>query len=190
MWDCPRADVILNECQYQVIAVDMMATAMDYKERANMLMDYMEALIEIYPALEAIQFQTSGKMFTREQIANHQIPRDDRFIYFAVNVRFFNIEASNDKIVDTLGMNILGLPDLQYHFHDMDPNVVVNHAYNIASYIFENDNPIKDNDSIDGIENGRISMNVEWKCRYEQSLIQPIREVIDIYMNDNASGKR
>ena len=44
-------------------------------------------------------------------------------------------------LIDTLGMNTLFLPDLQYHFHDMDPNWVVNHAYNVASYILEHDNP-------------------------------------------------
>lgn len=190
MWDCKNSEQILNECKYQVVAVDMMTFIMDYKQRAEMLMDYMEALVKIYPSIEAIQFQTSGKMFTRNQILNHQIPKEKRFIYFAVNARFFHIQNSNDMIVDTLGMNILGLPDLQYHFHDMNPNFVVNHAYNIAGYIFDNYNPIKDNDSIVANENGKISMNVEWKCHYEQSLIQPIREVIDIYMGENASGKR
>lgn len=190
MWDCPNSQVILDDCKYQIVAVDMMANGMEYRQRADMLMDYMEALVEMYPTAEAIQFQTSGKMFTREQILNKQIPKEDRFIYFAVNVRFFNIQNSSDKIVDTLGMNILGLPDLQYHFHDLDPNAVVNHAYNIASYIFENENPIKQGDLIDGVEDGKISMNVQWKCHYEQSLIQPVREVVDIYMNEYAAGKR
>ncbi len=36
-------------------------------------------------------------------------------------------------MVDTLGMSVLSLPDLQYHFHGMDPNAVVNHAYNMLS---------------------------------------------------------
>lgn len=190
MWDCPDSQEILEKCKYQVVAVDMMGNGLNYKQRAEMLMDYMEALLEIYPTLEAIQFQTSGKMFSKKQLLNCQIPREDRFIYYAVNVRFFNIQNTNDKIVDTLGMSILGLPDLQYHFHDLDINEVVNHAYNTASYIFENANSIKDGDSIDGLENGRISMNVKWKCQYELSLIQPSREVIDIYTNEYAAGNR
>lgn len=190
MWDCKNKDKILSECGYQVIAVDMFAFEMDYKKRAEMLMDYMEALIELYPSCEAIQFLPSGKMFAREQIINHNVPKEDRFIHFAVNVRFFNIQNSEDKIIDTLGMNLLGLPDLQYHFHNVDPNYIVNHAYNIASYIFDNNNPIKDNDTIDGIKDGKISMDVQWKCHYENSIIEPKRPVIDIYMNENASGKR
>ena len=93
-------------------------------------------------------------------------------------------------MVDTLGMGTLYLPDIQYHFHGMDPNWVVQHAYNIADYILSNDNPIKPGDSIDGIVNGRITQEVMWRCQYENALIQPMREVIDIYMNEYASGNR
>ena len=43
-------------------------------------------------------------------------------------------------LVDTLGMSLLFLPDLQYHFRGLDPNLMVNHAYNTASYLLINDN--------------------------------------------------
>lgn len=191
MWDCQEdRERILSECQYQVIATDMMAAGLNYRERAVMLMDYLEALIELYPTCEAVYFFTSGKMFTAERIRNHNIPRDRRFLYFAVNVRFFNIQGTEDKMVDTLGMSTLFLPDLQYHFHGMNPDWVVNHAYNMLSYIYDNENPIKDNDSIDGIEDGNMSRDIMWKCHYEDALIQPARGVIDIYMNEYAAGNR
>ena len=87
-------------------------------------------------------------------------------------------------------MNILGLPDLQYHFHDFNPNYIVNHAYDTAYYIFENNNPIKNGETVDGISEGEFDRNIQWECHYEQSLIQPVREVIDICMNEYAGGKR
>ena len=46
-------------------------------------------------------------------------------------------------LVDTVGMSTLFLPDLQYHFHSMDPNWVVNHAYNVASYILATTTPLR-----------------------------------------------
>lgn len=191
MWDCENSEEILEECKYYVVATDMMAGAMEnYKDRADMLMDYIEALMEIYPQCEAVIFRNSMKMFKREDIINHNIPREHRFIYFAVNVRFFNIEGTDDMLVDSLGMSTLYLPDVQYHFHDMDPNWVVNHAYNILSYIYDNDAPIKSGDTIDGVADGRINLDVQWKCQYEESIIQPAREVLDINMNEYASGMR
>ena len=67
-------------------------------------MDFMEALVELYPDCVAVQFQNSGKMFTREKIVNHQIPHDKRFIYFAVNVRFLTYKERLIVWVDTIGM--------------------------------------------------------------------------------------
>ena len=72
----------------------------------------------------------------------------------------------------------------------MDPNEVVNHAYNVLSYIYDNNNLIKNGDHIDGLVDGKMSQDVQWNVRYENSLIQPIREMIDINMREYAAGNR
>lgn len=191
MWDCiDDRDRILDESKYVVFATDMMAAVLESKERATLDMDFLEALVEMYPTCEAVLIHNAGKLILADAIRNHKLTGTQRFIKFAVNARFFNIQGTEDMMVDTLGMSTLFLPDIQYHFHGMDPNWVVEHAYNIADYILSADNPIKPGDSIDGIENGRFSPNIRWKCRYENALIQPVREVIDINMNEYASGKR
>lgn len=92
-------------------------------------------------------------------------------------------------LIDTVGMNTLFLPDLQYHFHDMDPNWVVNHAYNVASYILEHDNPIQDGETIDGVVDGQLNQEIQWKCQYEEALIQPPRGVLNIHMGKYAAGQ-
>ena len=189
-WDCPDAEQILDSCKYQVIANDMLTAVLDYKQRAELIVRFVEALMELFPTCRAVIFDNSKKMITRDTIINCTIPEESRFIYYAVNVRFFNIQGKEDKMVDTIGMSTLFLPDLQYHFHGMDPNYVVNHAYNFLSYIYDSNNPIKPGDSIDGIKDGQISMDVQWTTRYEESLIQPVREVIDINMGEFAAGTR
>ncbi len=191
MWDCPESREILSRCKYHVIAVDMLGGAIpDYKDRADMLMDFMEALVELYPECEAVLFQNSGKLFARDKIVNHRIPREDRFVYFAVNVRFFNIQGTQDVLIDSLGMGTLYLPDVQYHFHGMNPNWVVNHAYNVLSYIYENNAPIASGETIDGIADGQMEPGIRWRCQYEDALIQPARMVMDICMNEYAAGSR
>ncbi len=42
-------------------------------------------------------------------------------------------------MVDSVGMSTLFLPDVQYHFHGMNPDDVVIHAYNMLYFILEND---------------------------------------------------
>ncbi len=190
IWDCKDGREILDACRYHVIANDMLAGALEYSERAGMLVDYIEALAELFPSCKAFVFDNSMKMYTRDAILNCTVPKTSRFLYYAVNVRFFTIEGTEDMMVDTIGMNTLFMPDLQYHFHGVDPNAVVNHAYNMLSYMFDRANPIKSGDHIDGIRDGKINPEVQWTVRYEDSLIQPLREVIDIDMGEFASGTR
>lgn len=191
MWDCQEdRERIFRECRYQVVAVDMLAAALPALERANLDADFVEALAELYPTCEAFYFQNCGKLLLAEDVRSHQIEGSDRFIRFGVNVRFFNIEGTDDMLIDTVGMSTLFLPDLQYHFHGMDPNWIVNHAYNLSSYILANDNPIEDEETVDGIEDGQMSQKVQWKCQYEDALIQPPRAVLDINMGAYASGGR
>ena len=191
MWDCmEQRDEILQECNYCICANDMLAAGLSAQKRADLDMNFLEALLELYPDCEAIYFQSSGKLLTVNQIKENLMPKEERFIHFGVNVRFFNIEGSNDMVVDTVGMSVLFLPDMQYHFHSLDPNWIVGHTYSLASYLFHNDNPIKNGDTIDGIQNGKFDPLIQWKCHYEESLIQPQREVIDVCTNEYAAGNR
>lgn len=191
MWDCKEdRDRILTECRYQVMATEMLADHMAYRDLADLRMDYLEALVEMFPECEAVYFQTSGKLFTAAAVRSHKIPRENRFLYFAVNVRSFNIEGTKDTLVDTFGMSALNLPDLQYHFQGLETNLVVNHAYNMLTYMYDKDNPIEDGETIDGMKDGTIDKEVQWKCHYTESLIQPSRKVIDINMNEYASKGR
>ena len=191
MWNCMSdRDQILSECKYQVFANDMLGGGLPARKRANMLMDYLEALVELYPQCEAVYNANSGKLIKADDIRKKEITGIDRFIRYAVNVRFFNVQGTEDSVVDTLGLSLLYIEDLQYHFHDMDPNWVVGHAYTLASYLLNDDNPMKDGDTVDGIRNGMIVQDIQWKCQYEDALIQPARVVIDVCMGEHAAGNR
>ncbi len=194
LWDCPNGREILENCKYFMATVDFLGSAMtDMKARGRLLMDLMEAMFELYPSCKAVYFPISGKMFSREAVVGDNIPKEDRFIKYAINVRFFNIEGSDEYIVDTTGMSSVFMPDLQYHFNkNIDPNMVVNHAYNLLSYIYEHNNPIEPDQTVSGIDvrTGQMEGSIQWKCQYEQALIQPMRTVIDINMTGFAAGGR
>ncbi|MCI8360823.1 MAG: DUF4261 domain-containing protein [Clostridiales bacterium] len=191
MWDCmDDRERILRECRYQVVATDMLAAALPALERAELDMNFLAALAELYPACEAFYFPSCGKLFLAGEVRECQIPGPDRFIRFGVNARFFRVQDTEDMMVDTVGMSTLFLPDLQYHFRGMEPDWVVNHAYSLASYILQNDTPIESDETVDGIVAGEMSRQVQWKCQYEEALIQPPREVLDIHMGEYAAGLR
>ena len=191
MWDCPDHDKILEECKYSITAVDMLAGGLSSQDRAELEMDYLSALLELFPGCKAVLFVNSGKLFKADDIRSRSLPDGSMFTYFAVNIRFFKVQDTDDMLVDTLGMDTVFLPDLQYHFHGADPNHVVRHAYNLLCYILDNNCPIEDDDTVDGFDsNGKLSPSIQWRCCYGQSLVEPSREVIDIHMGELASGDR
>lgn len=189
-WDTPDGNELLDSCHYQIMIFDFMSAGLPYKERCDLLMDWLETALSLFTDCTAVYIESSGKLFSADQIRDHQIPRKDRFLYFCVNVRFFTIQGTKDSIVDTLGLYAIDLPDVQYHFHGLDPNHVVSHAYNAASYIYDNNAPIKNGETIDGLYQGVLSQRIQWPCQYEDALIQPVRCVMDICPNEYAAGGR
>ena len=192
MWDCLEdRDRILSECKYCVFANDILTGALDPLERADFDMDYLEALVELFPTCEAVYSLNTGKLILADTVRNKEFTGLDRFIHYIVNARFFNISGTSDSVVDTLGMSLLYIEDMQYHFHDMDPNWVVGHAYTIASYVLATRRSVKDGDTVDGVaDNGNLDQSIQWKCRFEDALIQPSRPVMDVHMGQYAAGGR
>ncbi len=189
-WDVLDGEKLLDSCRYKVMIFDRMAMGLPYKERCRLLMDWLETAVALFADCTAVYFPTSGKLLDADQVRRHEIPKEDRFLKLCVNIRYFTIQNSKDEIVDTLGLYAIGLPDVQYHYHGLDPNLVVGHAYTTASYLYQNNAPIKNGETIDGLLNGALSQRVQWRCQYEDALIQPMRVVMDICPGRYAAGDR
>lgn len=188
-WDF--RDGSIDDFKYCVDAFAMLGAGLPYKEQAELFLAQVDAALKCYPECEAIFVIHSGKLTTPADFEHcKQFALPERFIRLAVNARFFNIQDTDDMIVDTLGFFAFGGADVQLHFHGLDPNHAVEYVYNIASYQFANDFPVKTGDTIDGIENGIIVQHIQWETRYEDSLIQPVRPVLDINCGEFASGRR
>lgn len=191
LWNVQNSGELLSECSHRLMISDFMASGLPYKERCELLMGWLDTAMDLFPDCRAVWIPTAGKLLTAEQVRSCTAQGGDRFIYVGVNARFFNIEGTEESLVDTLGLYAIGLPDVQYHYRGLDPNQVVNHAYNAASYIFENDAPIKSGETIDGIESDDgTSRGPRWICQYEMSLLKPSRELMDICPGEFAAGNR
>jgi Domain of unknown function (DUF4261) len=104
-----------------------------------------------------------------------------------LNVRLFRVEDSaSDVVMDTLGLQVFGLPDLQCHCHDLELPRLATYLRTAGLYIFEHGDVIHDGDTIEGMEPGE-----KWRCQPEAALIPPDRLVIDLDPGDEyAAGER
>ena len=93
-------------------------------------------------------------------------------------------------MVDSVGMSTLFLPDVQYHYHGLKVEAVVKHAYDVLIYMFEQDCPVENGDSVAGLREGQYDDAVPWKVYYEEALIQPVRQVVDVDTGEYAAGER
>ncbi|MDR2527708.1 MAG: DUF4261 domain-containing protein [Synergistaceae bacterium] len=183
-WDCPDGVKLLESCPWEVMIGDFLAR-LPPQERGDVLADWLEIALSLFPTCEAVYPHASGKLLTPERALNNPYSGPPRFVWFGVNARFFNVQNTQDSLIDTLGLYAIGLPDVQYHFRGIEPGKVVRHAYNTAIYQLENETPIQSGDAIDGVEPGS-----SWTCQYERALVQPVREVLDVATGKHAAGKR
>jgi hypothetical protein len=114
-------------------------------------------------------------------------PSADLPLMGLLNVRLFRVEGSNrDVVMDTLGLQVFGLPDLQCHCHGLELPLLAACLRNAGNYIFERGDVIRDGDTIEGMEPGE-----KWRCLQEKALIPPDRLVIDLDPGEGyAAGQR
>jgi hypothetical protein len=104
----------------------------------------------------------------------------------AVQVRLFHVEtgAADERVMDTVGLEALGLPDVQCHFRGLDPAAVAALLDETAHYVYSEGDVIADGDTVAGVD------GEPWPCRREIALVDPPRDVIDITPPEAHAARR
>jgi hypothetical protein len=104
-----------------------------------------------------------------------------------INVRSFSI--ANDPgvmVMDTLGLHVFGLPDVQCHFRDREPGEIAKMLFTTAVYLFHSGDVIADGNTISA-----PGVHKRLVCLHEPALLAPSRRVIDVDLGDPyAAGRR
>jgi hypothetical protein len=102
--------------------------------------------------------------------------RDGDPLRVALNVRLFHVEQgrSDERVMDTVGMAALELPDVQCHFFALDVAKVAALLEETARYVYAEGDVIGDGDTVPGLD------GEAWDCRREVALVDPPRDVVDV----------
>jgi hypothetical protein len=102
--------------------------------------------------------------------------RDEDPLQVALNVRLFHVEEgrSDERVMDTVGLAALELPDVQCHFFALDVAQVAELLDETARYLYDEGDVIGDTDTVPGLD------GAPWKCRRESALVDPPRDVVDL----------
>lgn len=174
-WHWQEAAQTLNECNYSLLLVDMMASGLEPKARLQLFTAALRAILESAPC-DAVYFRESDKLVEPE--AYLAAVEEGAILYGAMNIRFYNVEGTGsgreEGLMDSIGLAALGIPDVQCHYYDLDPNEVAGNLGNIGYYLFNQGDIIADGETIGFTEDMR------WRCEHQYALAAPHRVVIDI----------
>ncbi len=173
-WHWTEAREAVADCSHSLLLTDFCARGLDYKERLQLITGALRALLETAPC-EAVYFRASDKI-VQPQVYLEAIDAGQR-LYGAMNVRFYNVEGRDsgrdEMLIDTCGLAALGVSDVQCHFYDMEPNEVASLVGDIAYYIFEQGDVIRDGETVGSEE-------LRWLCEHQHALAAPPRYVLDL----------
>ncbi|AJS59469.1 DUF4261 domain-containing protein [Paenibacillus sp. IHBB 10380] len=172
-WHWPEAKQTVNSCTYSIRAHDLFAANLPYKERFELILGLVMAIVEAAPC-KAIYWHTSDKLVAPTAYVE-AIELDEK-LYGAVNLRLFNTGDTEPKemIMDTLGLSALGIPDVQCHFSDMDPTEIARNLLLISKYLYDQGDIVKNGETIG------TSANKGYLCEHQQALVIPARYVLDL----------
>ncbi|HLL62757.1 MAG TPA: DUF4261 domain-containing protein [Propionibacteriaceae bacterium] len=178
-WDWADAEEAVARAGAGVLVTELLVAGWSPQDRVAAMTRVVAALAG-WSAPVAVWWPHSQKVSDPETLA----PDD---LGGVVNVRFFSVAGDDEAMVlDTLGLHVFGLPDLQCHFRDRDPGEIAGLLYATALYVFDAGDVIADGNTISGPDGeGR------YVCRRETSLLEPSRLVLDVDLGDPyAAGVR
>jgi hypothetical protein len=175
-WNFPQAREAVRRSTASLMITELMSRTLEYRSRISLFQNFVAGALEVLPC-EAIYWRPTEQIVDPKQYRFYfDEPEYPRFSLGALNIRLFNIDGTaGDRIMDTLGLAALGLPDLQCHFHGLVCNDVATLLKNLGLYVFEHGDIIENGHTVAGIPDTE-----KWRCQHEMALIGPERIVVDI----------
>lgn len=175
-WDWEGVADVVAKCRHRGLITDLMATRLDRHSRLELMQKVVMALLTIVDC-EAIHWRPSKKIVNPQAYLHNLTLADPDPFYGALNVRLFNIQNTNppEFVMDTMGLAVLGLPDIQCHFRDLAPPSIANLLFSLGYYLLENGDVINDGETVQG-----LTYDDRWACHHEVGLFAPERDVLDI----------
>lgn len=185
-WDWDEAREIVASTKAMLIANDLIAAALDREVRNKQFRGLIRAIHEVAPC-KAIHWMNNQLIVNPERFVCQQDEPEGGPLYGSINVRFFTVQGtSGDMVMDTLGLSVLGLPDIQCHYRELDPSDVAQVLRDVAYYLFQHGDVIKDGETVRGVVDSD-----HWRCHHEMSIVGPKRIVLDLNPGGSyAAGKR
>jgi hypothetical protein len=178
-WDWEDAEVAVSASRSSLLVTEMFGAGRTPQERWDAMSGVVAGIVRVtHPTV--LSWPQSQRVGDPELFVSGDLDG-------LINVRYFSI--SNDPgamVMDTLGLHVFGLPDVQCHFRDREPSEIAAMLFSTAVYLFRSGDVIADGNTISGPQGDERLV-----CFHERALLTPSRQVIDVDLGDPyAAGQR
>lgn len=175
-WHWEEANETAEKCRYELLVTDMMTRTLEYKQRLNLYLNFLVAVIKATNP-EVVYAVPGQKLIDPKKLINSWDKPTKEILHALFNVRLFRIEGDDktDLLMDTVGLNTIGLPDFQVRFSTLDPSNIANLLWNYAYYVYDNGDVIENGNTLEGLVSGS-----KWKSERIIPAMQPERVVINV----------
>jgi hypothetical protein len=185
-WDWDEARGVVASAKHVLLANDLLGAGLAPKVRNKQFRGFIRAIQTVVPC-RAMHWMNTQLIVNPARFIFEQDEPQARPLYGSINVRLFNIQGTaGDCLMDTMGLAVLGLPDIQCHFRQHSPTDDAGVLYDVAWYLFEQGDIIKNGETVRG-----ILESDHWRCQHEMAMVGPERMVLDLTPGDHyAAGTR
>ncbi|MGL5407056.1 MAG: DUF4261 domain-containing protein [Propionibacteriaceae bacterium] len=156
-----------TESRWELLIAELLTDGHSAADRVRSFAGIVATLTKLFSPT-AIWCTHSGQLVAPEELLSFPAG-------LAFNLRIFQVADGDDGafIIDTLGLDVLGLPDLQIHTRDLSPQDLAGQLGNIALYLLKEGDVVADGSTIDGISAAPV-----WGVTRTQSMTEPHRTVL------------
>jgi hypothetical protein len=174
----PGAEAALMDTRATVMVTDYLSSGLHPVERLDLFQRALLGVLDVIDCV-ALHWCSSERIVDPTAYRDAAASEDPTSLFFAgpLNVRMFNVADrwDGEVLMDTMGLGALGLPDLQCHFRELDPNSVARVLYNTGWYVFTHGDVLEDGQTVEG-----IGPESSWHCQREDALVAPSRLLVDL----------
>ncbi len=178
-WDWAGAEAAVAPCRASVLVTEVLAAGRSAAERVGSLGDVVAVLVA--------RTRPRALHWARSQRVSNPATFGSGDLDGVINVRMFSDARDEGALaMDTLGLHVFDLPDVQCHFRDRPPGEIAELLFATAVYLFDTGDVIEDGNTISGTDG-----EGHYRCRREASLLDPARLVLDVDLGaPYAAGRR
>lgn len=163
-WDWPNAQIMVSRARRSLVVGDFFARTLAPADRLRLVAEAVRAVAGVAPPV-AIDWRPAQKIIDPvDGLAAQTLP---------FNVRYFTFSGDRDgrALMDTRGLDVLGLPDIECIFVGLAPAEIASHLYGMAARLVSK-GPVRDGHVLTASDGRR------WVCRKAQATVGPDRQVL------------